>query len=218
MATSKGSTVLRIVILISGRGSNMEALMRARDQGGLPVEIAAVISNRADAAGLAMAARCGIPTLVVAHKGYPSRAAFDTALAEAIDGFAPGLVVLAGFLRVLTAGFVQHYAGRLINIHPSLLPAFTGLDTHARALAAGCKAHGASVHFVTAELDHGPIIIQAVVPVLPADDAARLAARVLAQEHVILPRAVGWFAEDRLRVQGGIVRVTGAAADQLVIA
>jgi phosphoribosylglycinamide formyltransferase-1 len=210
--------VLRIVILISGRGSNMEALIRARDEGGLPVEIAAVVSNRADAAGLATAAARGIPTCVVSHKDFPSREAFDAALAQAVDGFAPGLVVLAGFLRVLTALFVRRYEGRLVNIHPSLLPAFPGLDTHARALAAGCKAHGATVHFVTPELDHGPIIIQAVVPVLPDDDAARLAARVLAQEHVIYARAVRWFAEGRLQLRDGIVRVAGSDARQLVLA
>ena len=157
-----------MVILISGRGSNMQAMVEA----GLPV--AAVISNRADAAGLKYAAGRGIATAVVAHRDYATREAFDAALARAIDGFRPDLVALAGFMRILTEGFVLRYQGRLLNIHPSLLPAFPGLDTHARALAAGVKLHGCSVHFVTAELDHGPIVIQAAVPVLPHDDEAQL--------------------------------------------
>lgn len=207
----------RIVILISGRGSNMQALVRAREAGDLPVEIAAVISNKPDAGGIAVAQSRGIATAVVPHRDFPSREAFDAVLAQKIDSYAPDLVVLAGFLRILTADFVRHYAGRLINIHPSLLPAFTGLDTHERALSTGCKLHGATVHFVTPELDHGPIIIQAAVPVLPDDDAASLAARVLKQEHVIFPRAVRWFAEDRLKVSDGIVRVTGGD-EQLVLA
>ncbi len=193
-----------IVILISGRGSNMQAIVEA----GLPVT--AVISNRADAVGLAYAAGRGIKTEVVSHRDYPTREAFDAALAYAIDGYDPALVVLAGFMRVLTAGFVQRYEKRLINIHPSLLPAFPGLDTHARALAAGVKVHGCSVHFVTLELDHGPIVIQAAVPVLADDDEARLAARVLAQEHRIYPQAVRWFLEDKLVIADGVVRVKGA--------
>jgi phosphoribosylglycinamide formyltransferase-1 len=208
----------RIVILISGRGSNMQALIRACEAGALPVEIAAVLSNQPGAAGLATAQAHGIATAVVAHRDYASREAFDAALAQKIDGFTPDLVVLAGFLRILTADFVRRYAGRIMNIHPSLLPAFPGLDTHERALAAGCKLHGATVHLVTPELDHGPIIIQAAVPVLPDDDAAALAARVLAQEHVIYPRAVGWFAAGRLTVADGIVRISGAHAEQLVLA
>jgi len=208
----------RIVILISGRGSNMEAMLRAHAAGELPVEIAAVIANKADAGGLATAAQAGVPTAVVPHRDYASREDFDAALAKAIDAYAPDLVVLAGFLRVLTTGFVEHYAGRLINIHPSLLPAFPGLHTHERALAAGCKLHGATVHFVTPELDHGPIIIQAVVPVLPDDDADALAARVLKQEHLIYPRAVRWFAEGRLQVVNGVVKVAQAGALQLVVA
>jgi len=210
--------VLRVVILVSGRGSNMESLIRARDGGFLPVEIAAVISNRSDAGGLATAAAHGIPTLVVPHGEHTTRQAFDAALAREIDRFAPSLVVLAGFMRILTAAFVGRYAGRLVNIHPSLLPAFPGLHTHARALAAGCKVHGATVHFVTAELDHGPIIIQAVVPVLPDDDQARLAARVLAQEHVIYPQALAWIAAGKLRTEGGIVQVSDANACQAVLA
>jgi phosphoribosylglycinamide formyltransferase-1 len=196
----------------------MEALIRARDEGRLSVEIAAVISNRADAGGLVTAASRGIATVAVSHRDYPDRTAFDAALAQAIDAHAPDLVVLAGFMRILTPGFVERYAGRLINIHPSLLPAFPGLHTHERALEAGCKVHGATVHFVTAELDHGPIIVQAVVPVLPDDTADTLAARVLAQEHVIYPLAVGWFARGLLSVEGGVVRVADPAARQLVMA
>jgi phosphoribosylglycinamide formyltransferase-1 len=202
---------MSIVVLISGRGSNMRALFES----GLP--LAAVISNRPGAGGLDFARERGIATRVVDHTAYAGREAFDAALAAAIDAFAPRLVVLAGFMRILTAGFVAHYAGRMLNVHPSLLPAFTGLDTHARALAAGVKAHGCTVHFVTPELDHGPIVIQAVVPVRPADDADALAARVLAQEHVILPRAVRWYLDGRLAVEAGIVRVSGAEP-QLVCA
>lgn len=184
-----------IVILISGRGSNMEAIVRARIPG---VRIAAVISNRPGAAGLAFAREHGIATAVIDHTAHADRASFDAALAECIDAHAPDLVVLAGFMRVLTDGFVRRYQGRLLNIHPSLLPAFPGLHTHRRALEAGVKLHGATVHFVTAELDDGPIVVQAAVPVCADDDEATLAARVLAQEHVIYPQVVRWFAEDRL--------------------
>jgi len=208
----------RIVILISGRGSNMEALIRARQAGELPVEIAAVISNRGDAKGIETARAKGFPAAVVPHKDFPSREAFDAALADKIDSYKPDLVVLAGFLRVLTDGFVNRYAGRLINIHPSLLPSFTGLHTHERAIEAGCKVHGATVHFVTPELDHGPIIIQAAVPVLPDDTPETLGERVLAQEHVIYPRAVRWFAEGLLEVENGIVKVNSPKAAQLVMA
>jgi phosphoribosylglycinamide formyltransferase-1 len=199
----------RLVILISGRGSNMQAMVEA----GLPV--AAVISNRADAAGLKYAAARGIATAIVEHRGYATREAFDAALAQAIDAFHPDLVVLAGFMRILSDGFVLRYQGRLLNIHPSLLPAFPGLDTHARALAAGVKLHGATVHFVTAELDHGPIVIQAAVPVLPRDDEAKLAARVLAEEHRIYPQAARWFLEGDLVIEGGVVRVKGDYPQQL---
>ena len=199
----------RIVILISGRGSNMQAMVEA----GLPV--VAVISNRADAAGLAYATGRGIATAVVAHRDYASREAFDAALAQAVDGYRPDLVVLAGFMRILSDGFVLRYQGRLLNIHPSLLPAFPGLETHARALAAGVKFHGCSVHFVTAELDHGPIVIQAAVPVLAHDDEARLAARVLAQEHRIYPQAARWFIEGKLVIESGVVRVKGDHPQQL---
>jgi phosphoribosylglycinamide formyltransferase-1 len=208
----------RVVILISGRGSNMEALIRAQEAGELPVTIAAVISNQGAAAGLATARAHGIAAVALPHRDFATREAFDAALAQKIDEFAPDLVVLAGFLRVLTADFVRRYEGRLINIHPSLLPAFPGLHTHERALAAGCKLHGATVHFVTPELDHGPIVIQAVVPVLPDDTADTLAARVLAQEHVIYPRAVRWFAASQLQVRDGVVKVELPDVQQLVVA
>lgn len=197
-----------IVILISGRGSNMEAIVRAAIAG---ARIAAVISNRPTAGGLAFAAANGIATEVVDHTAFADRAAFDAALAEAIDRHTPDLVVLAGFMRVLTADFVRHYEGRLINIHPSLLPSFTGLHTHKRALEAGVRVHGTTVHFVTAELDCGPIIIQAVVPVLDGDDEAALAARVLVQEHRIFPQAVRWIVEGRVSVVDGVARVAGAS-------
>jgi len=200
---------MSVVVLISGRGSNLQALLDA----GIPVS--AVISNRADAGGLAIAARHGVATAVVEHRRFPTREAFDAALADEIDRHAPRLVALAGFMRVLTPGFVARYAGRLVNIHPSLLPEFPGLDTHARALAAGAKRHGCTVHFVTAELDHGPIIAQASVPVLPGDTAETLAARVLAQEHAIYPRALRWFLDGLLVVEDGKVRVKGDHA-QLV--
>ena len=202
-----------IVILISGRGSNMEALIAARDAGDLPVNIAAVISNRPDAKGLETAARAGIATRCIDHKGYAGREAFDAALAGCIDGFAPDLVVLAGFMRILTEDFVRHYDGRLINIHPSLLPSFPGLHTHQRALDEGVRIHGCTVHFVTPALDHGPVIIQAAVPVQDGDTEATLAARVLGQEHRVYPQAVRWFAEGRLRLENGCVRVAGEPAD-----
>lgn len=192
----------KIVILISGRGSNMQAIVDAQIPGS---QIAAVIANKADASGLAWAAERGIATAVVSHKNYDSRESFDAALAACIDGYAPDLVVLAGFMRILTADFVNHYSGRLLNIHPSLLPAFTGLHTHERALSEGVKVHGCTVHFVTADLDHGPIIIQATVPVLDTDTEEQLSARVLAQEHRVYPQAVRWFVEDRLVLNQGRV-------------
>lgn len=195
-----------IVILISGRGSNMEAIVQACAAEGWPARIAAVISNRPDAAGLAFAAAHGIATAVVDHKAFgpgdAGRAAFDAELQRVIDGFAPDLVVLAGFMRILTPGFTGHYAGRMLNIHPSLLPAFTGLHTHRRALEMGCRFVGATVHFVTAELDHGAIVAQAVAPVLPGDDEAALSARVLKLEHRMYPAAVRWFVQDQLRMEG----------------
>lgn len=196
-----------IVVLISGRGSNLEAIFHAREREQWPARIAAVISNRPDAAGLAFAAAHGVPTAVVASRDYSSREAFDRALQEEIDRFAPDLLVLAGFMRILTPGFVQHYAGRMMNVHPSLLPSFPGLHTHRQALAAGVKVHGASVHFVTPEVDHGPIVAQAAVPVLENDTEQSLSDRVLAQEHVIYPRAVRWFIEDRLSIEGGVVHI-----------
>lgn len=196
-----------IVILISGRGSNMEALVRAAQAEQWPARIAAVISNKADAKGLEFAQAHGIPTAVVPNKAYPTRAEFDAALQQAIDAFSPDLVVLAGFMRILTPPFVEHYAGRMLNIHPSLLPAFPGLTTHQAALDAGVAEHGATVHFVTAELDHGPMVVQARVPVLPGDTAESLSARVLAQEHLLYPRAVRLFIEDRLSIDNGAVRI-----------
>lgn len=183
-----------IVILISGGGSNMAAIVKTaqRDDwaGKLGTHVALVISNKADAKGLDFAASQGIETAIVDHKVFASREAFDAALMAKIDAFSPQLVVLAGFMRILTPGFVAHYAGRLLNIHPSLLPAFAGLHTHQRAIDAGCQVAGATVHHVTAELDHGPILAQAVVPVLQGDTADSLAARVLSQEHMIYPKAI----------------------------
>ncbi|WP_206953703.1 phosphoribosylglycinamide formyltransferase [Trinickia acidisoli] len=197
-----------IVILISGRGSNMEAIVRACAAERWPARIAAVVSNRPDAAGLAFAAAQGIATAVVEHGGFAEREAFDAALANVIDGFSPDLVVLAGFMRVLTSGFVERYAGRMLNVHPSLLPSFPGLRTHERALEAGVVLHGATVHFVTPELDHGPIVVQGAMPVTAGDDPGSLAKRLLAVEHVIYPRAVRWFVEERLAVAGLRVAVT----------
>jgi phosphoribosylglycinamide formyltransferase-1 len=197
---------MSVVVLISGRGSNLQAILDA----GIPV--AAVISNRADAPGLALAAGHGIATAVVEHGRYATREEFEAALAAEIDRHAPRLVALAGFMRVLTPGFVARYAGRLVNIHPSLLPEFPGLDTHARALAAGATRHGCTVHFVTERLDHGPIIAQAAVPILPGDSAQALAARVLEQEHRLYPRAIRWFLDGLLEVEDGKVRVKASHA------
>ena len=204
----------RIVVLISGRGSNMEAIVERCAAEGWRATIAAVISNRPAAPGLAFAAARGIAAEVVDHKHFATREAFDAELAAAIDRHAPDLVVLAGFMRILTDGFVQRYEGRMLNVHPSLLPAFPGLDTHARALAAGCKVAGATVHFVTPTLDFGPIVAQAVVPVLPDDDAQRLAQRVLVGEHELYPRAVRWFVEGKLELADGVVRHAGGEAQQ----
>jgi phosphoribosylglycinamide formyltransferase-1 len=198
-----------VVVLISGRGSNMQALLEA----GLPV--IAVISNVPGAAGLAIAEKRGVPTSVVPHGDFASRESFDRALAEEIDRYSPQLVALAGFMRVLTPGFVDGYRNRMLNIHPSLLPAFPGLKTHERALAEGVKVHGCSVHFVTADLDHGPIVAQAAIPVRRDDTAASLARRVLKQEHVIYPRAVRWFLDGKLVIRNAAVNVKGNDA-QLV--
>ena len=204
-----------IVILISGRGSNMEAIVRACADEGWPAQVSAVISNRADAQGLAFARAHGIATAVVDHKAFASRDAFDAELARTIDGFAPDVVALAGFMRILTDGFVERYAGRMVNVHPSLLPAFTGLKTHRRAIEAGCKLAGATVHVVTPTLDHGPIIAQAVVPVLASDTPEALEARVLEREHVMYPLAVGWLVRGELNVAEGVVTHTRSASQLL---
>ncbi|RKU02513.1 phosphoribosylglycinamide formyltransferase [Burkholderia sp. Nafp2/4-1b] len=193
----------KLVILISGRGSNMEAIVRACAQERWPAEVAAVIANRPDAAGLAFAASHGVATAVVDHRSFDGRDSFDAALAAQIDRFAPDLVVLAGFMRILTPDFVRRYEGRLLNIHPSLLPSFKGIHTHQQALDAGVALHGASVHFVIPELDSGAIVAQGAVPVRAGDDAAALAKRVLTVEHVLYPRAVRWFVEGRLRLENG---------------
>lgn len=198
-----------LVILISGRGSNMEAVLDAR----LPARVAAVVSNNPQARGLQAAGRRGVATAVVDHRAFPDRAAFEAALAAAIDRQRPDLVVLAGFMRVLTPAFVGRYDSRIMNIHPSLLPAFPGLDTHRRALEAGVRIHGCTVHFVTSAVDNGPIIVQAAVPVEAGDTEERLAARVLAQEHRIYPQAIRWFCEGRLKIgRDGAVTVAAARA------
>lgn len=207
------ASMLKVVILISGRGSNMQAILAAN----LPIEVVAVISNRADALGLQVAAEKNIPTAVLSAQSFRSRAEYDAALLNLIDTYTPNLVVLAGFMRILTADFVNHYAGRLINIHPSLLPSFTGLDTHQRAIDAGVKVHGCSVHFVIAELDAGPLIAQAVVNVQENDDEAALAARVLAQEHQLYPEVVRWFAEKRVQCVDGKVQIQGAQKQEIAL-
>ncbi|KAB2932089.1 MAG: phosphoribosylglycinamide formyltransferase [Candidatus Contendobacter sp.] len=193
---------IRLVVLISGRGSNLQAILDQAASGELPVEVAAVISNRPGVQGLERARQAGVPALELDHQEFADRPAFEAALIELMDRYQPNLVILAGFMRVLTPGFTEHYRGRLLNIHPSLLPKFCGLHTHERALAAGETEHGASIHFVTAELDGGPVIVQAKVPVLPGDDPDTLAARVLEQEHRLYPLAIRWFAEGRLRLAG----------------
>lgn len=204
----------RIVILISGRGSNLKSILEAK----LDAEIAAVISNNAAAKGIDIARSFGVTTAVVDHRAFPDRASFDAALADKADSYRPDLLVLAGFMRILTDGFTKRFGGRIMNIHPSLLPAFPGVDTHRRALQEGVRIHGCTVHFVTAELDHGPIIVQAAVPVLPGDDEGRLAARVLEQEHRIYPKAIRWFLEGRLKLEGNRVTVSAgrSAPDVLV--
>jgi phosphoribosylglycinamide formyltransferase-1 len=208
-----------LVCLISGRGSNLEAILRTQRLEGWEqrpgARVAAVISNRADARGLAIAREHGVDAITIPHGEFGSRAAFDAALAAAIDGYRPALVVLAGFMRVLTPVFVDHYAGRLINIHPSLLPAFAGLETHRRALDAGVRVHGTTVHFVSNELDAGPIIGQAAVRVVPGESENELAARVLAQEHLLLPRCIRLIVEGRVRFEGGRVAVDGVEPAEL---
>lgn len=193
----------KLVILISGRGSNMEAIVRACARERWPAQVAAVIANRPDAAGLAFAASHGIATAVVDHRSFDGRDSFDAALADEIDRFAPDLVILAGFMRILTPAFVRRYEGRMLNIHPSLLPSFKGIHTHQAALDAGVALHGATVHFVIPELDSGAIVAQGALPVRAGDDAAALAQRVLALEHVLYPRAVRWFVDGRLRLDAG---------------
>lgn len=200
---------LRVVVLISGSGSNLQALIDGVAAGELPIKIAAVISNRADVFGLTRAAQAGIPTAVLDHKGFASREAFDQELMRMIDSYNPGLVVLAGFMRILTAQFTHHYLGRMLNIHPSLLPKFQGLHTHQRAIDAGEMQHGVTVHFVTDELDGGPAIVQAVIPVLVGDNAELLAKRVQRQEHIIYPLAVKWFAQGNLRMLDGKTEFKG---------
>lgn len=191
----------RLVVLISGNGSNLQAILDACAEGSLPAEVALVISNRPDAGGIARARQAGVAVEVLDHKTWPDRESFDLALAERIEQVQPDLVVLAGFMRILSPGFVRRFSGRLLNIHPSLLPLYPGLNTHQRALDAGALRHGASVHFVTEELDGGPVLVQAWVPVLPADDAAALATRVLEREHVIYPAVIRAFADRRLGLE-----------------
>jgi phosphoribosylglycinamide formyltransferase 1 len=208
---------LPVVVLISGSGSNLQALIDGMAKGDLPIELRAVISNEADAFGLQRAAQAGIPTYLLNHREFPTREDFDAALRRLIDRFAPGLVVLAGFMRILTPDFVAHYYGRLLNIHPSLLPRFPGLHTHARVLAAGDAEHGATVHFVTEALDGGPLVLQVRIPVELSDNAHTLAARVLRQEHRIYPQAVRWFAEGRLWLAcNGVVLDGGVLAAPIV--
>jgi len=211
----------RIVCLISGRGSNLEAILRTavaeRWDAEVPAQVVAVISNRAGAAGLDIAADFGVPTAVVDHRGFPTREAFDVELAARIDAQAPDVIVLAGFMRVLTAAFVARYADRLINIHPSLLPAFPGLATHRQVLAAGVRIHGATVHFVSNQVDGGAIVGQAAVPVLEGDDEATLAARVLAREHLLLPRCLRWLCEGSIALRGDRVVTRELPADALAL-
>jgi len=214
---SDGAARLPIVVLISGGGSNLRAIDEQVTNGRLPVAIRAVISDKPDAAGLAWATKRGLPTVSLSPRDYPDRAAYDRALADAVASFAPGLVVLAGFMRILGDEFVDHFAGRLLNIHPSLLPKYRGLHTHRRALEAGDREHGASVHFVTRELDGGPVVLQARVPVRDGDDEAALAARVLAEEHVIYPECIGWFAAGRLRMHDGAAFLDGRRLDAPVV-
>ena len=206
----------RIVILISGLGTNMQAIVQACAAEHWAATVAAVVSNRANAPGLAHARAHGIATAVVDHTAHATRDGFDAELARVVDSFAPDVVALSGFMRILGDAFVARYAGRMVNVHPSLLPAFTGLHTHRRAIEAGCKVAGATVHFVTPTLDHGPIIAQAVVPVLPRDTPDVLAARVLAQEHVLYPRALRWLVHDELLLRDGVVVHTRGEAQHLV--
>ena len=201
--------LLRVVVLVSGRGSNLKAIAAQADAGALPIRIEAVVSDRADAGALDWARDKGIPAAVLSPRDFADREAYGRALGDLVEGYAPQLVVLAGFMRILSDEFVLRFSGRMLNIHPSLLPRYPGLHTHRRALEAGDPEHGASVHFVTPELDGGPVVLQARVPVLPGDDEDTLAARVLREEHVIYPRCVGWFAAGRLALRDGAVWLDG---------
>ena len=214
---SDAAARLPIVVLISGTGSNLRAIADQASAGSLPVEIRAVVSDRAEAAGLAWAADAGIATVALSPRAFPDRAAYDRELAVQVERFRPGLVVLAGFMRILGDEFVDRFAGRLLNIHPSLLPKYRGLHTHRRALEAGDREHGASVHFVTRELDGGPVVLQARVPVRDGDDEAALATRVLAEEHRIYPECIGWFATGRLQMRDGVVLLDGRRLESPVV-
>ena len=214
---SDAAVRLPIVVLISGTGSNLRAIAARAAAATLPVEIRAVVSDKPESKGLAWAAAQGIATVALPARDYPDRAAFDRALADTVAGFAPGLVVLAGFMRILGDEFVDRFAGRLVNIHPSLLPKYRGLHTHRRALEAGDHEHGASVHFVTRELDGGPVVLQARVPVRDGDDESTLAAKVLAEEHLIYPECIGWFAAGRLRMHDGAAYLDGRRLDTPVL-
>lgn len=207
--TTAASTPLRVVVLISGSGTNLQAIIDAQQRGEIPIDIKAVISNHPGAGGLHRAQRAGLPALVLDHTTFTSRDAFDQQLQEKTDAFAPDLIVLAGFMRILTPQFVQHYAGRLLNIHPSLLPKFQGLNTHQRALDAGEKVHGASVHFVTTELDGGPVVAQARLMIQNGETASALATRVHELEHALYPLVIGWFACGRLKCQNDRVFLDG---------
>lgn len=204
----------RIVILISGRGSNLQSILDAK----LDAQIAVVISNNPAARGIDIARSAGVETAAIDHRAFPDRASFETVLADKVDSYRPDLLVLAGFMRILTEGFIKRFRNRIMNIHPSLLPAFPGVDTHRRALQEGVRIHGCTVHFVTPDLDHGPIVVQAAVPVLPGDDEDRLAARVLEQEHLIYPEAIRWYLDGRLKFDGNRVTVSAgrSAPDAMV--
>ena len=204
----------RVVILISGRGSNLQSILDAK----LDAQIAVVISNNPAARGIDIARSAGVDTAVIDHRAFPDRASFEAVLADKVDSYRPDLLVLAGFMRILTEGFIKRFKNRIMNIHPSLLPAFPGVDTHRRALHEGVRIHGCTVHFVTPDLDHGPIVVQAAVPVLPGDDEDRLAARVLEQEHRIYPEAIRWYLDGSLRFDGNRVTVSAghSAPDAMV--